>query len=516
MNNITRIILIVVLVVGAIAAAAGYWYVSRMDSSEPSKMAYLEHCASCHGADLKGTPTGPGLMNMLQGGELADEVTESINRIHADLVDEADFPEPMVKALALYIIERRQALPSIVDSHIHHIPDGVVETRHHSFTAELVTEVGKGPYSIEPLPDGRILLVEKVRGLSVIDTDGRQGELVGDTPQVWSEIVQVRGSLAVLGAMLDVELHPDFEKNGWIYLSHSDRCQLDCGSPWPVTMVRVVRGRLEGNRWVDNEVIWSVHKDKYTIVPDGVAAGRLAFDHDGYLYVTVGGKSTYDNLHVMDMPYGKIHRIGADGSIPQDNPFWQDDATRDPTSSRNTVWSYGHRTTQGLTSDPRTGAIWSTEMGPRGGDEINLVQGGGNYGWPLYTNGLDYNADYVRIGEDLGLDFELSATIAPVVDFTPAPSLSNFTFYDGDKFPRWQQDLLVGSLRAQTLFRVRIDNGEVVEQERLLTRFGRIRDVETGADGLVYVLIEHNETGSLVRLRPAEPQATASVNASRQ
>ena len=143
-------------------------------------------------------------------------------------------------------------------------------------------------------------------------------------------------------------------------------------------------------------------------------------------------------------------------------------------------------------------------MGPRGGDEINLIQRGGNYGWPLYTEGLDYDAEYISIGQDLGLDFEFSETIPPVVDFTPAPSLSNFSFHKGDKFPNWRNDLLVGSLRAQTLFRVRLNDGQVVEQEKLITKLGRIRDVEMGIDGFVYVLIEHNETGSLLRLVPAD------------
>ena len=503
MQPLSRFLLCLLALV-VIATFVAYWYASSRDEREPSKLAFLEHCASCHGTSLGGTVDGPSLMARLQGGEAPEQLISSVNKHHFELVETANFAEPMIKALALHIIERRQGLPSIVESHTHTIPEGVIRTKHHDFSVELITGVGKGPYSIEPLPDGRVLLVEKVRGLSIIGRDGIQGPLLQGTPEVWSEIVQVRGSFVALGSMLDVELHPDYVNNGWIYLSHSDRCQLNCGSPWPVTMVRVVRGRLEGNRWVDSEVIWSVHKEKYTIVPDGVAAGRLAFDQSGHLYVTVGGKSTYDNLHVMDMPYGKIHRVKDNGEVPANNPFWQSDDIRDPASSRNTVWSYGHRTTQGLTTDPRDGAIWSTEMGPRGGDEINLIRRGGNYGWPLYTNGLDYNADYVRIGENLGLDFELSATIQPIVDFTPAPSLSNFTFYSGEKFPDWQHDLLVGSLRAQTLFRVRIENGETTERERLLTRLGRIRDVETGADGLVYVLIEHNDTGSLLRLNPAD------------
>ena len=488
------------LILGGLAFVGVRWYLATEAQREPSRVAFEEHCAACHGA---GKP-GAALLEQPETDEPADELIRRIRNRHGDLVDQADLPDPMVKALALYIIEQRTALPSIADSHRHHIPGDVVTTQHHRFTVELVTEVGKGPYAIEPLPDGRILLVEKVRGLSVIDQNGRQGELVTGTPRVWPEIVQARGSLAVLGAMLDVELHPDHAENGWIYLSHADRCQLDCGSPWPVTMVRVIRGRLDGNRWVDTEIIWSVHKDRYTVVPDAVASGRLAFDQNGFGYVTVGGKSTYDNLHVMDTPYGKIHRFHQDGAVPADNPFWLDDETRDPTSSRNTVWSYGHRTAQGLTTDPRTGDIWATEMGPRGGDEINRIRRGGNYGWPLYTEGLDYDGDYVRIGEDLGLDFAFSETIPPVVDFTPAPSLSNFTFYDGDRFPAWRYDLLVGSLRARTLFRVRLEDGALVEKERLLTRLGRIRDVEVGPDGLVYVLIEHHDTGSLLRLRPAD------------
>ena len=462
-------------------------------------LAYQKSCASCHGPLMKGTDLGPRLLE-LEGS--VSNITESIQQRHADLIVDAGISEPLLKALAIYIREQQQELPSTADSHIPTIPQGVVQSRHHDFSVELVSEVGSGPYSIAPLPDGRILLVEKVRGLSMIDPSGTQSELIEGTPRVWSEIAQVQGSYVVLGAMLDVELHPDFASNGWICPSHSDRCQLACGSPWPITMVRVIRGRLEGNRWVDSEVIWSVHPSKYTIVPDAVASGRLAFDQKGNGYVTVGGKSTYDNLHVMDTPYGKIHRFTDDGEVPTDNPFWQPGDVRDPTSSRNTVWSYGHRTAQGLATDPQTGDIWSTEMGPRGGDELNRIVRGGNYGWPLYTEGLDYDATPITIGQELGLDFDFTETIPPILDFTPAPSLSNFTFHNGNRFPGWRNDLLIGSLRAQTLFRVRIEDGEVIEQERLITKLGRIRDVEMGADGFVYVLIEHGDTGSLLRLEP--------------
>ena len=497
-------VLLVLLTLAVTTFLGVQWFLSTYDDREPSRVAFNEHCAGCHGLGLEGTPSGGALVgHALKHGETSPELMVSIAEQHQDLPQELS--PSMVRALSLYIIESRQKLPTIAESHKYKIPDDIVQSQHHAFTVERVAELASGPYAMEPLPDGRWLVSEKVRGLSVISVDGEQGPLVGGTPEIYSEIIHLsRGGYVGIGQMLDVELHPDYATNGWVYFSHADRCQLSCGTPWPRSMVRVVRGRLVENRWEDQEVVWSVHKDNYTVVPDGVAGGRLAFDGVGDLYVTVGGKSTYDNLHVMDTPYGKIHRARGDGGVPTDNPFWKSEQERTESSARNTVWSYGHRTTQGLSTDPRTGLIWASEMGPRGGDEINKIQRGGNYGWPLYTNGLDYDGEPVSIGIDLGLDFPLTETIAPVVDFTPAPSLSNFTFHEGERFPGWENDLLVGSLRAQTLFRVRIEDDQVLELERLLTHLGRIRDVEMGVDGLVYILLEHGKDGSIIRLVPVE------------
>jgi glucose/arabinose dehydrogenase len=172
-----------------------------------------------------------------------------------------------------------------------------------------------------------------------------------------------------------------------------------------------------------------------------------------------------------------------------------------------TVWSYGHRTGQGLDAHPVTGDIWNTEMGPRGGDEVNRIVKGRNYGWPLYTNGLDYNGEEVAIGKDLGLNFPISKTVRPVVDFTPAPAISNFTFHNGSLFPAWKHDLLVGSLKAATLYRLRIEGNRLVEQEKLITGFGRIRDVAMGGNGVVYIALEHKEAGSVWRIVPTRPEA---------
>ena len=504
-------LLIVVLVLAALAVAGASWYLSRSGEREPSRVAFNEHCAHCHTVtlpDISGSWSGPALVGgELKGGDTIEALMASIESMHPDLDQQPwrdSISDHSIKALALYISERRQQWPTTADSYVSDFVERDIDSQHHRFRLELVTELAERPYAIAPLPDGRILVSEKVRGLSLVDSQGVQGELIAGTPRVWKEILNVGGSYITLGSMLDLALHPDYANNGWIYLSYSHRCHGDCGFLVPKTMVRVVRGRINDGAWVDEDLIWSVHPDYYTVVPDAVAAGRLAFDAAGHIYVTVGGKAPYSNLHKLDTPYGKIHRMAEDGSVPEDNPFYLPAAERAESSTRHTVFSYGHRTTQGLASDPRSGDIWSTEMGPRGGDEVNRIKAGGNYGWPLYTEGLDYDGDAVSIGEDLGLDYPFEDTVPPVLDFTPAPAISNLTFHKGDRFPRWENDLLIGSLKARTLYRVRVSDGEVVEQEVLATEVGRIRDVAMGADGLVYIAIEHGDGGALLRLAPLD------------
>lgn len=493
--------------VAVIGAAFGYWFVSTSDSREPALVAWNANCASCHGSAMEGTRLGSALVDApLKHGDTVEEMQAVIAKglPGTTMAAWSDRLSPQqIKLLAIYIGERRQKYPAIPASYAKEPKQNrTIQSQHHNFRLELVTALESRPYSIAPLPGGEVLVAEKVRGLSIVGRDGKQRPLIENTPEVWDTVFSFQGIWLNLGTVLDVELHPDYETNGWIYLSHTDRCNWLCGWVVPGTMVRVVRGRIKEGLWVDQEVIWSVHKDHYTPVPDAVAAGRLAFDKSGHLYISIGGKNTYGKLHQLDTPFGKIHRVRDDGTVPEDNPFWAEPDKRPENSTIHTVWSYGHRTGQGLDGHPLNGEIWNTEMGPRGGDEINHILKGQNYGWPLYTNGLDYDGEEISIGKDLGLNFPIESTVLPVVDFTPAPAVSNFTFHAGEKFPGWKNDLLVGSLKASTLFRLRIEDGKPVEQETLITDFGRIRDVAMGEDGLVYLALEHNETGSLWRLVP--------------
>jgi glucose/arabinose dehydrogenase len=200
----------------------------------------------------------------------------------------------------------------------------------------------------------------------------------------------------------------------------------------------------------------------------------------------------------LGLPYGKIHRVNDDGSIPPDNPFVG------VPGALSSIWTYGHRSPQGLEFDSRTRRLWGTEMGQRGGDEVNLLSRGKNYGWPLTSKGLKYDGTPVDYGKELGIEFDLGDIEQPIVDLTPSPAVSSFAFYDGRAFRSWRGNMLVGTLKATELYRMVRENDRVVHVETLLRGFGRIRDVEVGRDGAVYLLLEHHAGGRILRLVPAE------------
>jgi glucose/arabinose dehydrogenase len=234
-------------------------------------------------------------------------------------------------------------------------------------------------------------------------------------------------------------------------------------------------------------------------MPDMTAAGRIAFDGKGHVFMSIGIKDNSEFAGVQDLglPYGKILRVNDDGSIPADNPFVH------VPGALASMWTYGHRSPQGLEFNRATKQLWETEMGQRGGDEVNLLSAGKNYGWPLYSKGLKYDGTPVDYGKQLGIEFAEKDIVQPVVDLTPSPAVSSFVFYDGKAFPRWRGNMLVGTLKATELYRMVIKNDRVVHRETLLTGFGRIRDVEIGPAGAVYLLLEHHSGGRILRLVPA-------------
>jgi len=359
------------------------------------------------------------------------------------------------------------------------------------------------PFSIEPLPGGQLLLSEKRRGLSIITADGRQSGLIRGAPKAYADSFNFVGQPMGLGWMMEVAAHPDYENNGWIYIHYGDRCSgcnaLSRQSGLDVSMNKLARGRIRDGAWVDEEVLWQADYPHYTLMPEIAAGGRIAFDNKGFVYFGVGIKGPLEHIGVQDLstPYGKIMRLHDDGRAPADNPF------AGAPEAEPAIWSYGHRNPQGLEFNPVTSELWSTEMGPRGGDEINLIEPGRNYGWPLLSLGVNYDGRPVAWGDALGIEFDPADIQQPLIDFTPAPALSSFVFYQGDMFPEWNGDIIVGTLRASDLLRLTVIDHQLVHQETLLEDLVRFRDIEVGPAGEIYLLLEHDSGGRIIKLRAA-------------
>jgi glucose/arabinose dehydrogenase len=474
---------------------------------------YAANCSVCHGAGMEGAPQGTPLVGSdLRHGESTEEIARSI----ADGVPNTPMPAWSgslsaieIQRLAIYIGEQRANL-TYTDFKVAsplEIPAGPIASERHDFRIETVaTGIDRLPYSIAPLPDGSILLTEKAKGLRVVAPDGTLSEPIRGAPQAHDDGFQVPGILLVygLGWLMDVAPHPDYAENGWIYLMYGDRC-VDCNTASraagnAVSMNSLIRGRIANGAWVDQETIWQADIETYTAAPDMAAGGRIAFDDAGHVFFTVGIKGLGEQIGVQDLalPYGKIHRVDDDGSIPADNPF------ANTAGALPSIWSFGHRSPQGLEFNRATGQLWGTEMGQRGGDEVNLLRPGRNYGWPLVSLGLKYDGTPVDYGKDLGLAVDLAAIEQPVVDLTPSPAVSSFIFYDGAAFPAWRDNLLVGTLKATDLYRMVVEGERVVHTEVLLRDLARIRDIEQGYDGSVYLLIEHESGGQILRIVPVE------------
>jgi glucose/arabinose dehydrogenase len=494
----------------ALLAALALSPVAASAQQDPFLSLYTESCATCHGASLEGAAQGTPLAGApLRHGESVDEIAKSI----AEGFPQTGMPPwsatmdaGQIRRLAIFVSEKRSNL-AYTDFKVAtplRIPEGAMTSEEHGFRIETVASgLDPLPFSIAPLPDGRILLTEKTRGLSIISANGEQSALIRGTPQVYDDGFELPGLLLVygMGYLLDVAPHPDYENNGWIYLHYTDRCNgcnaASLQSGRPVSMNVLVRGRIENGEWVDQQTIWRTDIENYTAIPDMAAGGRIAFDGQGHVFLSVGMKNAeFAGIQDLGLPYGKVHRVNDDGSVPADNPFVG------VSGALPTIWTYGHRSPQGLEFNLKTRELWETEMGQRGGDEVNRLSPGKNYGWPLYSKGVKYDGTPVDYGKQLGIEFDAKDIEQPVVDLTPSPAVSSFVFYDGRAFRKWRGNMLVGTLKATKLYRMVVDDGRVVHVETLLEGLGRIRDVEVGTDGGVYLLLEHQSGGRILKLVP--------------
>ena len=502
---------LIVIPIALIKVPAAFAQAEAYSGVTASMELFQENCSVCHGENLEGAPQGTPLRGELRRGDSMADIIASISDGYeaSGMPTWRDtFSAAQIRNVAMYILETRANVDYVTSNFDMplSIPEGGIESELEDFRLEtVVDDLDPLPFSIEPLPDGRLLLTEKTKGVRIIGANGEKSDFIRGTPQAYDDIYRLDNRLDIergMGWLFDIALHPNYEENGWIYLHFTDRCD-DCNdmsqeTGSPVSMNKLVRGKIEEGEWIEQETIWRADLEHYTGGYDVVAGGRVAFDNAGHVYFTVGAKGGNNQFGIQDLstPWGKIHRVNDDGSIPEDNPF----ANRDEVYR--SIYTYGHRSPQGLEFDTANGELWGSEHGPRGGDEVNRLLPGRNYGWPLYSLGMNYDGTPVEYVTDLGTTFELSDIEQPVVDLTPSPAVSSFIITTSDQFPQWNGDFLVGSLKARSLFRIRIENNRLVHRETLFEGIGRIRDIEQGYNGDIYLLLEHGSGGQIVRLVP--------------
>ncbi len=351
----------------------------------------------------------------------------------------------------------------------------VFTSEEHAFRVVTVASGLDHPWGLAFLPDGRMLVTERPGRLRTV-TAGR----LDPAPVAGVPPVRASGQ----GGLLDVALHPEFRENGWVYLSYAGGKRRRSGT-------EVARGRLRGRRLEDVEVL-------FRALPKSSGGrhfgSRLRFAPDGLLFVSLGDRGDRHRAQDPADHAGSILRLHDDGGVPPGNPFV------DVRAARPEIFTIGNRNVQGLAFHPGTGVLFAHEHGPRGGDELNVVRAGSNYGWPVISYGREY-----LTGAPVGEGTHRDGMAQPIHQWTPSIAPSGLTVYDGGRFPGWRGNLFVGALRFQLLARLVLDGERVVHEERLLEgRFGRIRDVRTGPDGLIYLLTDAPAPfGALLRLEPA-------------
>ena len=343
-------------------------------------------------------------------------------------------------------------------------------TKEKSQTKETVIDSIGIVWGMAQLPSGEFLLTDRSGSLTLFDAKGQNPQVINNVPKVRS---------SGQGGLLDVVLHPDYAENGWLYLSYSS---VEKGSNGSNTAI--MRAQLKKSELVNKQVIY---KASPTTKSRHHYGSRIAFDREGFLYFSIGDRGARDvNPQDLSKDGGKIYRIHDDGQIPKDNPFV------DQKGAKPAIYAYGNRNPQGMAMNPATGIIWAHEHGPKGGDEINIIAKGKNYGWPVISYGINYSGTkFTDLTEKDGME-------QPVWYWDPSIAPSGMAFVTSDKYPDWKGHLLVGSLKFNYLVLCKLEGNKVVSQEIVYKGIGRVRDVREMPDGYIYVATEGNKLERLI------------------
>lgn len=422
---------------------------------------YNENCAGCHGTQLQH-------FKRLKSYDKPTEILSKMIKIgEEDLGMPAygqTFSDSQINALSLYIKD--------FDYKKNH---QTTTKSNSTYTYEIVVEGLEIPWSFEFFPNGDMLIAERNGTLSRYTKAKKKSKITGLPP------IRVKGQ----GGLLDLKLHPNYAENGWIYIAYAYQ-----GEEENTGNTAIIRAKLSDDNALTN--IEQIYKGSPATSKAHHYGTRMVFDAQNHLYFSNGDRGNRDEFpQSIKNTNGKIHRLNDDGSVPTDNPFVN---TPDAVGS---IYSFGHRNPQGLTLHPETGDLWEHEHGPKGGDEINVIKKGKNYGWPVISYGINYSGTkFTDISEKEGME-------QPIHYYLPSIAPCGMTFLDSDIYPEWKNNLFIGSLRFEYLERLVLKDNQVIYQEKLLEELNsRVRDVRVGNDGYLYVAVEN--PGRILKIKPTK------------
>ncbi len=453
------------------------FFPGRIVAQPDAPALYQQYCAQCHGSDLNGGNATSLIDGVWQFGAENGYITRNIKHgiPHLGMPSyENSLSDEEIRAIVGYIreVEKKEGIekPPIPET---------VETMDYFMIAEPFAENLEIPWAIDFIDENTALITERPGRLRIVKNGQLQAEPIRNIPEVLHE-----GQ----GGLLDVAVDPEYERNGWIYLAYSHALKNFEGER-PPAMTRIVRGKIENNSWTNEQILFEAPPETYRTTRHHYGC-RIVFDPWGYLYFAIGDRGAGYQAQDYSLPNGKVHRIHKDGSIPEDNPFLYDN------SAMKSVFSLGNRNIQGMAIHPKTGKLWTTEHGPMGGDELNLIEAGKNYGWETITYGRNYNGTIItELTHMPGME-------QPNLYWKPSIAVCGLDFYTGEAFEKWENRLLVGALKYEEVRLLQLADNRVIHEQVIFKGGGRVRDVSSGPDGAIYVVL--NNPDKVIRLTPKE------------
>ena len=445
--------------------------------SQQAEVIYKTYCGGCHGARMEGNSAPKLITNKWVHGSTYGAIFKNIKSgiPHTEMKGWGSvLKDNQINLLVNYIIASQKAPAKAAAS----IPSEIITENYLVKVEKVDSGHTSTPWAIEFVNADQALISQKNGSLRWL--------IRGKVDTVFIRGLPATHTQSSTGGFMDIALDPEYSKNGWVYLgySHTNGNLQDKNAPG---MTKIIRGKINNHEWTNEQTLFEV-PDSLMVERGDRWGCRFLFDKAGYLYFTIGDMGKATASQDVSRPTGKVYRIYPDGSIPKDNPF-----VNTP-GSLPAIFSIGNRNVQGIAQHPVTGAIWATEHGPRGGDEVNILKKGANYGWPVITYGIDYS------GKSVSEKTEQKGMKEPIVQWTPSIAVCPAEFITSPLFTNWKNNLIVGALGFEELRRLVIVNNKVVKQEMILKGYGRVRDIKTSPDGSLYVLL--NKPDMILRLTP--------------